>query len=330
MAEGRVAGFLDELEVLVAGFRARHEAMVVRLAAADPSAHGRYTAAAMARGSFSFRRPVTEAGRHPMGSTKFRIQFTIDGVNVGDPIAPPNTIRPYNDVHFAFRPGKKKPKITFTRDGKPIPDSSREAPDGADDVGVEFGEDSQGRPRIHWMHWTKAGREAGKSEFMKLEKAPEDADDFHLALGDGGVITKAWWTHNGHKPAFGGDIEIPNYPVNDVHVVPDARLAAGSIDYDRLAYAVLTALSLRDDYALTRRPVEAGDPPRVPEAWLRYLILYLYAIRETLGRQSEKEKERIRRHLRQLREQVADSRTLTSDEKADLTAKIDEMLTILG
>ena len=125
MAEGSVAGFLDELDALIAGFQARHEAMIVRLAAADPSAHGRYTAAAMARGSFSFRRLFTESGRHPMGSTKFRIQFTIDGINVGDPIAPPNTVRPFNDVHFEFRRGKKKPKITFTRDGKPIADGSR-------------------------------------------------------------------------------------------------------------------------------------------------------------------------------------------------------------
>jgi hypothetical protein len=264
-----------------------------------------------------------------MGSKKIRLQFTIDGTDVGDPIPPPNSVRPPNDVHFEFRRGKKKPKITFTRDGSPVADG-KEAPDGASGIGVEFGEDNQGRPRINWAHWAKASREGGEPEFMKLEKAPEGANDFHLELGEGGLITKAWWTHNGYKPDYGGDIEIPNYPVNDVHIVPEARQAAGSIDYDRLADAVLAALGPRDDYLLSRQPGEAGDPPAVPDRWLKIVILYLYAIRETFRDMSEKDKEYMRRHLRQLKQQVADSRTLTPDEKADLTAKIDQMLTELG
>ncbi len=266
-----------------------------------------------------------------MATTKIRLRFTIDGNNVGDPIRPPGGLdRPVNDVHFQFRRGTEKPKMSFTENGEVMEDGIREAPDDATGAGVEFGEDEGGHPRIHWVHWTRVNEETGEREPIGFEWAPPGANDLHLELGKGGLITKAWWTHDGHELRYGGDIRIPKYPVNDVHVVPEGRLGMASIDYERLAVAVLATLGARAGYALAGPLAEPEDPPPIPEKYLKLVILYLYAIRETFDDLGEADKEYLRRQLRVYRRQVENSTTLTPEEKADLTAKIDEMLTQLG
>lgn len=334
-----LGAFLASLDAAIGNYLARHGELLELTAAADPVAsrslgerHGRLGATRFEMETpGALVPPVAEiptSGRVSMTTTNIRLQFTIDGREVGGRFRPPGGVgQSPNDVHFEFRRGSEKPKMSFTRDGEIVGEAGREAPDGATGADVEFFEDETGRPRIKWMHWTRLNRETGEREPIDFESAPPGTNDFHLELGKGGRITAAWWTHNGYKVPHVGDIKIPNYPVNDVHIVPSRRFAAREIDYRQLAASVLAALVSASAATL---PLRAVGAPRLPDRYLVLSINYLYSIREWLANLEEEEKARVRRRLRDLRRQVEESTTLTQEEKTELYEKIDETLRVMG
>jgi len=337
---------LDELDSKIAAFRIRHAEMA-RLAVEQSSGMAgsaeaavllelagrlRQRLASIAALTRSLRRrALSKPEEANMAAADFTLRFTVDGKYVGDPIDPPlDWRRPVNDVHFEFRRGKLKPKMAFTRDGNVVPDGSKEAPDDAIGVGVEFGDDASGTPVVRFMHWSRLDPETGAPAPFGFEWAPDGTNDFHLELGEDGLITKAWWTHDGRKHPKDDDIEIPNYPVNDVHLVRGHRRQA-SIDYRQLAGAVLATIGRHSGSALARQAKDANGPGRVPDEWLRLVIRYLYETREGLAKLDEEfTKSHLRPHLRELRQQVQDSETLRPEEKADLIRMIDAVLELLG
>ena len=141
------------------------------------------------------------------------IQFTRNGDDTGRIV----TDRPFtaNDVHFKFKRGKQPPKLKYTKGGTDLPGGEHAAPEGATDVGVEFGADKSGNLIVKQSHWTdKDGEVIGGID--GYIKPPDGADDWHVEVPHG-EITEAEWTFNGDTYKPRQMLDVPKH-VNDAHL----------------------------------------------------------------------------------------------------------------
>ena len=142
-----------------------------------------------------------------------RVRFTRNGDDV--PGRPQDPGVGVEGIHFDFNPGKTAPEFWYTRN-KEIIGGKHAAPEGAVDIGLEWGTDDDGHLRMttNWMnnkHETIGGSKG-------YTKSPDGADNWHLDL-HGGVIKAAEWTHDGgqsYTPK--SSLEVPN-DADDAHVV---------------------------------------------------------------------------------------------------------------